>query len=135
MLRAVRLILLFLLVIGSACTLLFPLKDEFERNSKGYNEMLRWQEFEKAVAYVDPARRADYRKRIEVVGDIKVVDYRIKNVAYDPEKRTAEVRLELDYYLMPSTTVKTVVDMQKWRYVEDADQKGWRLETLLPEFK
>jgi hypothetical protein len=64
-----------------------------------------------------------------------VVDYRIKNVVCDPEKRKAEVKAELDYYIMPSTKVKTVVDMQKWRYVEEAEQKGWRLETLLPEFK
>jgi hypothetical protein len=137
MLRAVRLMLLLcLLVIGSACSLLFPIKDEFERNSKDYSKMLRWQEFERAVdLYVDPSLRDDYRKRIEAARDIKVVDYRIKNVVCDPEKRKAEVKAELDYYIMPSTKVKTVVDMQKWRYVEEADQKRWRLETLLPEFK
>ena len=53
----------------------------------------------------------------------------------DPEKRKAEVRMELDYYIMPSTTIKTVVDVQQWRYVEEAKHKGWWLETLLPEFK
>ncbi len=43
--------------------------------------------------------------------------------------------MELDYYAIPSTTVKTVVDTQKWLYKEGVGQTGWRLESLLPEFR
>ena len=133
----VRLILLLTLTLSvSACSVLFPIKDEFERNSKEYGQMLRWQEFEKAAGiYVDPPLRDAYRKRIEAARDVKVVDYRVTSVDCDPEKRTAEVRMELDYYLIPSARVKTVADTQKWRYIEEPGRKGWRLESLLPEFK
>jgi hypothetical protein len=43
--------------------------------------------------------------------------------------------VEWDYYLPPSVTVRTVIDPQKWRYVEEEDRRGWILTTLLPEFK
>ena len=133
----VRLLLLLTLTISvSACSVLFPIKDEFDRNSREYGQMLRWQEFEKAAGiYVEPSLRDEYRKRIEAGMDAKIVDYRVISVDCEPEKKKAEVRMELDYYLIPSARVKTVSDTQKWRYFEEPDRKGWRLESLLPEFK
>ena len=137
MLRTVRLILLLcLIVFGSGCSLLFPIKDEFERNSKDYSKMLRWQEFERAVdVYVDPALRDDYRKRIAAARDVKVVDYRVNNVTCDPENRKAEVRLELDYYIMPSNRIKTLTYKQEWAYREISASKSWMLKSGLPAFE
>ena len=92
----VRLILLLTLTLSvSACSVLFPIKDEFERNSKEYGQMLRWQEFEKAAGiYVDPPLRDAYRKRIEAARDVKVVDYRVTSVDCDrrPARPTVTAR-------------------------------------------
>lgn len=133
----VRLILLAsLLVIVAACSMPFLVKDEFDKSSKEYGRMLRWQEFEKAAdTYVGVSLRDEYRKRIVAAKDVKVVDYRIRSVEYDQKAKKAEVTMELDYYAIPSTTVKTVVDTQKWLYKDGAGQTGWRLESLLPEFR
>jgi hypothetical protein len=66
---------------------------------------------------------------------VKVVDYRIKNLECWPKKGTAEVTVEWDYYVPPSVTVKTLTDPQKWQYFEKEDRGEWVLTTLLPVFK
>lgn len=133
----VRLTLLSsLLVMGTACSMPFLVKDEFDRSSTEYARLLRWQELEKAAdTYVDASLLAEYRKRIVAAKDVRVVDYRIKSVECDPKAKKAEVTMELDYYSIPSTRVKTLSDTQKWLYKEEAGRTGWRLESLLPEFR
>lgn len=110
--------------------------DEFITTSKGYVRMIRWHEFDKSTLfYVDEPLREDFRKKVNAIDQVKVVDYRIKNQECWPKKGTAEVTVEWDYYIPPSVTVRTVIDPQKWRYVEEESQRGWLLTTLLPEFK
>ncbi len=110
--------------------------EEFMTTHKGYVRMIRWHEFDKSTLfYVDEPLRDAFEKRVEDYNEVKVVDYRIKNLECWPKKVTAEVTLEWDYYVPPSVTVRTVQDNQKWRYVEDQDRTGWLLTTLLPEFK
>ena len=110
--------------------------EEFITTSKGYVRMIRWHEFDKSTLfYVDEPLREDFQKRVSAIDKIKVVDYRIKNQECWPKKGTAEVTVEWDYYIPPSVTVRTVIDPQKWRYVDEEDRRGWLLTTLPPEFK
>ncbi|WP_243369872.1 hypothetical protein [Geotalea sp. SG265] len=124
-----------LLLVFSGCTLDYVVKDNFEKTSRSYATMLRWQEFEGAVAFVDAPLRDDYRKRIESAREIRVLDSRVLSKDCDVNTKKGEVVMELDYTINPSMTVKTVSDLQKWRYFDEGEKRGWRLESLLPEFK
>ena len=109
---------------------------EFEKSSRSYIQLVRWQEFESAaVTYVSPPQQEAYRERIKAAGEVKVADYRVKMMVCDPVKGEATVKVEFDYYRPPSTRVHTVEDLQKWSYEGDNDQRNWRLKTLLPEFR
>jgi hypothetical protein len=109
---------------------------EFDKSSKGYLNLLRWQEFESALTtYVSVPMQDEYRKKIKETGEARIVDYRVKKKECDPARGDATVIAELDYYRPPSVTVKTVVDTQKWSYEGENDQHSWRLTTLLPDFK
>lgn len=109
---------------------------EFEKSSRSYIQLVRWQEFESAAAtYVSPPLQEAYRERIKAAGEVKVADYRVKMMACDPVKGEATVKVEFDYYRPPSTRVHTVEDLQKWSYEGDDDQRNWRLKSLLPEFR
>lgn len=109
---------------------------EFEKNSRSYNQLVRWQEFESAATtYVNPPLQEAYGERIKAAGEVKVVDYRVKAVECDPEKGEATTKVEFDYYRPPSTRVLTVEDKQKWSYEDENGRRAWRLKTLLPEFK
>lgn len=120
----------------AACRTLTGAGEEFEKSSKAYNRMLRWQEMDQAAAaFVDKGLRPQFQQQIEAAKGVKVVDYRVKSLECDPEKGEAEVRVEFDYYVPPSTTVKTADDLQKWVYREENGKMVWRLTTLPPAFK
>jgi len=111
----------------------FELRDEFDKNSREYNQMLRWADLHNAYfTYADKATRADFETQLASAKGVKIVDYRVKRVDYDGDTKSAEVLVEFDYYTPSGITVKTVEDMQKWRYVE---KTGWRITSMPPDFK
>lgn len=134
-------VLLTLLILSSCASTRETIRnarvaDEFASTSKGYAKLIRWNEFDKSTLfYVDEPLRKEFLKRIKAAEQVKLVDYRVKDMECWPKKGTAEVTVEWDYYVPPSVTVKTLTDSQKWRYVEDDDRRGWLLTTLLPVFK
>jgi len=109
--------------------------DSFTNTSKSYSNLLRWHEFDAAAAYVDAPLLEEYQKRIEAARGVSILDLRILDTKYDAENRTAQVLMQFDYNISPSLTVKTVTDLQKWRYLDEGEKKGWRLESLLPVFE
>jgi hypothetical protein len=98
--------------------------------------MVRWQEQEQAcLLYVDKAIRDEFLTRVAAAKEVKIADYRIKTLECEEDKKNATAMVEMDYYIPPSTKVKTLQDVQKWKYVEDDEVIGWRLISLFPEFK
>ena len=124
--------LLFVLPALAACSSLAVVAMECERSAKEYNRMLRWQEGSEAVIrFVQPRYQPDYLKRPGGERAPRIVDYRVGAVSWLSPGRVAVVPVELDYYLLPSATVKTVVDSQEWRYTEG---QGWQITSPPPEF-
>ena len=114
----------------------YKIRDDFEESSKSYNKMLRWRELEKASgAFVTAPLREKYDLSLKAAGKITITDLRVKTQDCSPEKGKANVVIEIDYFRLPSVTLKTVEDSQKWEYCEEDGQKLWRLMTVLPEFK
>jgi uncharacterized protein YceK len=134
-----RSILLFLVLLtASSCSSIrnFTIGDEFDKSSRDYNQMLRWHEWEKAnAAYVTGSLREEYALRIKSARNVTVTDFRVKSRECDPQKGEAKVLLDIDYYIPPSITLKTVEDSQRWAYTGENGHKLWMLTTLLPEFK
>lgn len=120
----------------SACTALLDLKGTLDKSSREYNEMVRWQELDSAcLSFVDKALREDCQKRADAARDVKVTDYRIVRVERTPSGKEATILVQIDYYIPPSATVKTMEDLQKWRYESGESGKGWRLMSLPPLFQ
>jgi hypothetical protein len=109
---------------------------DFDTSARAYAKLVRWHELDSAVAtFVSPTHQNDYRKRIATARNAQVVDYRIVALDCDPDKGEGTVKVEFDYYRLPSTRVLTVVDEQKWTYEDVGGTRTWRLQTPLPEFK
>jgi hypothetical protein len=131
---AIRLIALLPFVLLCACQTLGVTLAQFDRSSREYNHMVRWQEYGMAnVTFVDKEMRAAYEKKAEEAKGVRVVDFRVLSSECEPEKGTATVNVEFDYYILPSAAVKTVRDTQKWVYREEPE-RGWHLMTVLPDF-
>src|SRR6266545_2443681 len=93
-------LLLCLLLTLNACRTMYSTTLECEQNSKAYNRMLRWQEYDLAeTSLVDPALRAEFQKKMTAAKDVRIVDYRVKKLECRPEKGEAEAVVEFDYYI------------------------------------
>jgi hypothetical protein len=109
---------------------------EFDRIAREYSRMVRWHELDSAQStYVSTKLWDEYRKRITAAAGINIVDYRVKSMECTAEKREGSAVVEFDYYRLPSVTVHTVEDRQKWSYEGEEGSRDWLLTTLLPDFK
>ena len=79
--------------------------------------------------------KEEYSQRARAAKGVMITDYRVAYQECNPEKKIAKVVVDIDYYTPPSVTLKSVVDVQKWEYVDINDKKTWKLKSLLPEFK
>jgi hypothetical protein len=113
------------------------IREEFDQSMKGYNKMLRWRDVESAgMIYMDPELRDAFMKSAEEFKKrgVTITDYRILTSECIPEKKTADVVAEFDYYALPSNRIKTLTYRQKWTYLDTEEKKGWQLESGLPPF-
>ena len=107
--------------------------EELQRNVRDYNRMQRWQEGGEAVTrFVPPRHQPDYLRRAGEGHSPHIVDYRVGPVSWQTPGSVAVVPVEVDYYLPPSVTVKTIVDKQEWSYAEG---QGWKITSPPPEFR
>jgi hypothetical protein len=114
------------------------IREEFEQSMKGFNKMLRWRDVENAgMAYLDPDLREAFMKSAEEFKKrgVTITDYRILTSECLPEKGTAEVVAEFDYYALPSNRIKLLTFHQKWVYLDTEDKKVWQLKSNLPVFE
>ncbi|MGA7826682.1 MAG: hypothetical protein WCA04_03420 [Geobacteraceae bacterium] len=136
MLQRILLLMVVIALVGGCETMKQKnITMELDQNSKSYNNMLRWHELDKA-ALVFPAKelQEEFAAKAKAEKDVVVTDFRIKKSECYPEKGEATVILDIDYYREPSVTVKTVEDVQIWKYIGKSDNKRWRLMTLPPDF-
>ena len=130
-----KLLLLVLCLMLAACAAEAGLRDEFEMSMKAYNRMLRWHEVEKAgMTYMEKEQRDAFMKKAESLKKrgVSVTDYRILSTECLPEKKSGEVIAEFDYYILPSTSIKTITYRQEWIYLDLI--KSWKLKSGLPDF-
>ena len=113
------------------------IREEFDDSAKAYNKMLRWREIENAgMLYLDPEMRDEFMKSAEALKkrDVTITDYRILTSECLPEKKSAEVVVEFDYFVLPSNRIKTLTYRQNWIYLDTETKKGWQLKSGLPDF-
>lgn len=119
-----------------ACNAMLDLKGTLAKASREYNEMVRWKELDSAcLSHVDKGLLDECRKRAEAARDVKVADYRVVSVERSQSGKEATIRVQIEYYIPPSATIKTMEDLQKWRYENGESGQGWRLVSLPPLFQ
>ncbi len=124
------------LALTACATTQSGLSEEFDRSTKAYNRMLRWQEIENAgMTYIDQEQREEYLKKAAALKKrgLTVTDYRILSSRCLPEKKSGDVITEFDYYILPSNRIKTLSYRQKWFYLDDI--KSWQLRGGFPAFE
>ena len=111
------------------------LREEFDASLSKYNNLLSRNELGAANLLVANSIREEFIDRAAALRDVRLIDYKIMNIRYAEEKHQASVDVEISYYNLYSNKVKSLKDRQEWTYSEENGAKGWRLATMLPEFK
>lgn len=105
--------------------------DKFSRTAKAYEWALESSEYRDAASYLDPSvdrKSIDYDRYT----NIKVSQYTITRAKVSDDQRSIQQDVELQYFLLDQSIVKTTMDHQVWRYNEA--KEAWMLQTGLPDF-
>lgn len=126
-----------LLLILAACSA--PMQSPAKLADKSqeiFMDAMRWKNFEAAANLMLLEHRKDFKKAFRAVKDITIVDIKLVDVQASDEDRRFETTVEMEYYLLPSVTLKTFSFDQTWLYFdgEDPTQQGFLITTPFPEF-
>jgi hypothetical protein len=103
----------------------------FTSISKAYQWALESGNYHGAVEHLDPSidrPPIDFKR----YASIKVSQYTVTQFKMSDDRRTIRQDVEIQYFFLNQSVVKTVVDHQVWRYSEDKGE--WLLQSGLPVF-
>ena len=93
-----------------------PLKRQvsLQEAQKRYTTLVRWSEFDKASAFVDPELREAYRQNAPSLRELRFTDYESEPSEIDEETGTATI--EVTYYAYtPSSPIEiSIREIQEW---------------------
>jgi hypothetical protein len=133
--KRIPLLSLLAAIVLTSCMTNRVIRAEFDQSLEKYNELIRWQDADRAGIFSSASNAAEFRARAEAAKRARVVDYQIVDVRYDEKTREASAVVVFSYYMSTSALVKKVTDNQKWGYTDEGGVKSWRLMSPLPEFR
>ena len=117
------------------CAWIYPPEKQARGHLDNFVYALRWMQFGAAAAYLKPELREAFLEQFDDTTDLTVVDVRLDEVTLNADGRQIETKIEMDYYLLPSTTIKTLPIFQTWQYFEEGRTGGdYLVVTPFPDF-
>jgi hypothetical protein len=134
--RCLSATLLLLSLLLGACALLNPPAEQQQKALDDFIYALRWQRYADAAAFFVADHRQAFLEQMTSLKDLNITEVRTVRRDLSEAGRRAETRLEIDYYLLPSITLKTLSIDQTWRWFEgSADSpQGFQIITPFPKF-
>lgn len=120
----------------SSCGMIVQPAQEFETASRDYLQRLRWMDIAGASRHHSKEYREPFRQQFGELEDLHVVDVRLESVDLQEKAGRAETSIILEYYLLPSATVKRTRIQQEWSCLGgDRYNPGvWLIVSPFPEF-
>ena len=130
--KSIPLLLLAMLVLAS-CTSNQLAKSRGEA-FKQYETIIRWSQWDAAADFIAPEYLEEHpisRLDMDRLRLFKVTSYTVRSAAVFDEGMTARQEVEIKLFNANRAVERTVIDLQEWRYNEDA--KRWLLHSGLPD--
>ena len=130
--RLFRVLALLLLVLLTACGSMGGQRSPRDQMLYHYVSAIRWSDFDKAVAFIDPKvleERPVTSFDLERYKQFQVSGYDVRS-GNEPAEGEYEQVVEIRFVNRHTQVEKIVTDRQHWRY--DAEAKRWWLTTDLP---
>lgn len=113
-----------------------PVSKLGEMSRDDFMSAVRWKQYKVAADFMLPENRQDFLATFNKVKDIHITDVRLVDLKVTAEGRRFETSIEMDYYLLPSVSVKTFRFEQTWVYFdgEESERQGFLITTSFPDF-
>lgn len=113
-----------------------PVGEIGELSRDDFMNALRWKQYKVAAEFMLPENRKDFLNTFNKLKDIHITDVRLLDLRETAEGRRFETSMEMDYYLLPSVSLKTFSFEQTWVYFsgEKSPQTGFVIITSFPNF-
>jgi hypothetical protein len=110
-------------------------REKLVKASNDYNNMLRWKDPDNAcVTFAEASAKAKCLESALTLKEVTITDIRTRDIDFKIDGVDATVHAEIEYYLLPSTTVRKIQDTQKWGYIGPQDKKIWVIKSPFPNF-
>ncbi len=109
---------------------------ELPLTSTDFHQRLRWQDYQGAARHLTDKHRPEFLSHFKSREDLHIVDVRLDTMEYVDGATTAVTETVLEYYQLPSVTVKKHRFRQQWEYQGgDRYHPGtWRIISPFPVF-
>ncbi|MDT8444818.1 MAG: hypothetical protein RQ722_11015 [Desulfuromonadales bacterium] len=113
-----------------------PTAELGEMSRDDFISAMRWKRFKVAASLMQPEHRRGFMKTFSSLKDVDITDVRLIDLQVSEEGWRFETTIEMDYYLLPSVTVKTFSFDQTWLFFtgDDSELQGFFIATPFPDF-
>lgn len=110
--------------------------DGFDDARRDFAKRLRWKDFQGAARHLAEEHREPFLAQFSGLDDLNIVDVSYDAVEHRPEDGGAEAWLSLEYYLLPSATVKKLRLHQEWACLggDSLYPGSWQITSVFPPF-
>lgn len=130
-----RLVAIFLtLFFLSGCATLVRPVDRYPEANEDFAKRLRWLDFPGVAEHMTEAVRKNFLARFGGTDDLRVIECSVGTVEFDDRGRKADAGYTLEYYLLPSASVKKEQIRLAWEYQEKSRflPGVWRITSEFP---
>jgi hypothetical protein len=128
--------LLFCLVGCALSSQVVSPENQFLKTQDDFMQRLRWRDYQGAAKHFTEPLQAGFLQQFRRPEDLNVTDVRLESAKYLADQEQMETVVVVEYFLLPSATLKTFRLEQQWAYFRDHKNLPgeWRITSLFPEF-
>ncbi|HKI50621.1 MAG TPA: hypothetical protein VJ995_00980 [Geothermobacteraceae bacterium] len=132
----VVLMLLFCLVGCSLPSKVVQPESQFVRAQDDFMQRLRWKDYQGAAKHFTEPLQDGFLQQFRNADQLNVTDVSLQHAKYLAETEQMESEVAVEYFLLPSATVKTFCFEQQWTYFRSGEKLTgeWRITSLFPQF-
>jgi len=102
-----------------ACATVVRPVELFPVSNEDFAKRLRWLDYAGAAQHMEDAVRNDFLERFSDNGDLRIVDFDVERIEFRDDGRQVVVWHVLEYYQLPSATVKKERIRLEWEFREE----------------
>lgn len=130
---------LVLLCMCTGCGLLDPSGADLNGTARDFSTLMRWGERESAAAFFVPSLQGDFLRRFAGLKELNVTSMELAVVPRQSgsDPATMRTRGQMEYYLLPSLTLKTLPLDLEWTLLGEPGMlpRSWRISSPFPSLE